>query len=50
VEDLVKGMDRVLRGEQRLPEGEACQEYVRRVHDWGAVAKRLMTVYTAGGL
>jgi len=48
VEDLVKGMDRVLRGEQRLPLGEACQEYVRRVHDWGAVAQRLLKVYAAG--
>ena len=50
VEDLVHGMDRVLRGEQRLQEGEACQEYVRRVHDWGAVAQRLLTVYATGGL
>jgi len=50
VEDVVRGIGRVLRGEQRLPEGDACQEYVRRVHEWGAVAQRLLTVYATGSL
>jgi len=47
VGDVRRGIGAVLRGEHRLPEGEACREYVRRAHPWEAVARRVGEVYAA---
>jgi glycosyltransferase involved in cell wall biosynthesis len=49
VKDLVRGLGAVLAGEHRLPDGESCVAYVKRVHDWDAVAARLLKVYGISG-
>ena len=45
VADLADGLSAALSGEVTLPDGEACQSYARRNHDWSVIAERVREVY-----
>lgn len=46
---IAEGLDRILSGTVRLPDDQACRDYVRHHFDWSVIAPRVLDVYREAG-